>query len=195
MDFIEQHRRHIGFLERSCASFDAGYTEEALRIAVTLRVLFHDTESSTSLLTHLGIKSSALVLSTFEPGYKENKEDGTFTVAIPVLFNSLGERRAPLSRARRHEFITVSEWWHEVIACTNYKVSRKDVILAAANQDGGAHVDATPDRKTASMIRGNWTIKKVVESKVIEKRVNNDHFPLLRQFGHEVLNSPEISMR
>lgn len=195
MDFIEQLRRHIGFLERSCASFDAGYTEEALRIAVTLRVLFHDTKNSISLLTHLGLKSSALVLSTFEPGYKENKEDRTFSVTIPVLFNSLGERKAPLSRARRHEFIMASEWWQEVIAFTNQKVSRKDVILSAANQDGGAHVDATPDKKTASMIRGFWTIKKVVEGKVIEQRVNNDHFPLLRQFGHEVLNSPEISKR
>ena len=89
MDFIKQLSRHIGFLERSCAAFEAGYTEEALRIAVTLRVLFHDTKSSTSLLTHLGLKSSASVLSTFEPGYKENKEDKTFTVTIPALFNSL----------------------------------------------------------------------------------------------------------
>jgi hypothetical protein len=195
MDFIEQLRRHIKFLKRSCAAFDAGHTEEALRIAVTLRVLFHDTKKSTSLLTHLGLKSSSLVLSSFEPGYIENKEDGTFRVTIPVMLDSLGERKAPLSRARRHDFITASEWWQEVIVFTNYEISRKDVILSAANQDGGAHVDATPDNKTAAMIRGTWTIKRVVEGKVIEQRVNNDHFPLLFQFGYEVLNSPEISQK
>ena len=110
MDFIEQLRRHIKFLERSCAAFDAGHAEEALRIAVTLRVLFHDTTKSTSLLTHLGLKSSALVLSSLKPGYEENKKDGTFRVTIPVMFNSLGVRKAPLSRARRHDFITASEW-------------------------------------------------------------------------------------
>jgi hypothetical protein len=193
MDFIEQLRRHIGFLVRSCASFDAGHTEEALRIAVTLRVLFHDTKTSISLLTHLGLKSLALVLSTFEPGYRENKEARTFSVTIPVFLNSLGQRTPPLSGSRRHEFITASEWWEEIIAYTNYKVSRKDVVLAAANQDGGAHVDASPSKKTETMIRGFLTIKKVVAGKIIEQRINNDHFPLLRQFGYEVLNSPELS--
>jgi hypothetical protein len=111
------------------------------------------------------------------------------------MFNSLGVRKAPLSRARRHDFITASEWWQEVIAFTNYKISRKEVTLSAANQDGGAHVDGSPDNKTSDMIRGTWTIKRLLEGKVIEQRVNNDHFPLLRQFGYEVLNSPEISQK
>lgn len=193
MDFIEQLRRHIGFLARSCASFDAGHTEEALRIAVTLRVLFHDTNNSTSLLTHLGLKSSALVLTTFVPGYRENKEDRTFSVSIPVFLNGLGARSVPLGSARRHEFITASKWWDEIVAFTSDKVSRKDVVLAAANQDGGAHVDATPAKKTETMIRGFLTIKRLVEGKLIEQRINNDHFPLLQQFGYEVLNSPELA--
>jgi hypothetical protein len=199
MNFIEQLRRHIGFLERSCASYDAGNTEEALRIAVSLRVLFHDTKNSTSLLTHLNLKLSALVLSTFEPGYKENKEAGTFVISMPVFLNinSSGVRTPPLSKARRQEFISASEWWDEIIAYSppHHKVSRKDVILGASNQDGGAHVDSTPNEKLASMIKGNITITKVVQGKRIEQRVNNDHFPWLRQFGHEVLNSPDISQR
>jgi len=192
MDFTEQLRRHIKFLKRSCVDFDAGHPEEALRIAVTLRVLFHDKNNSTSLLAHLGLKSSSLILTTLEQGYKENKEDGTFSVTIPVFINSLGERAVPLGKARRHEFITVSEWWNEVIAYMNDRISRKDVVLAAANKDGGAHVDAKPDRKTETMIRGSMTIKRVVSGKIIEQRINNDHFPLLRQFGYEVLNSPGL---
>ncbi len=56
-EFTEQLKRHLGFLERSCAAYDSGHQEEALRIAVSLRVLFHDTQhSSVSLLSHLGIK-------------------------------------------------------------------------------------------------------------------------------------------
>ena len=193
MDFIEQLRRHIGFLARSCTSFDAGHTEEALRIAVTLRVKFHGTKNSTSLLAHLGLKSSALVLSTFEPGFRENKEDRTFSVTLPLFINSLGERAVPLGNARRHEFIRASEWWDETIAYTNYKVSRKDVVLAAANQDGGAHVDAAPDKKAETLIRGFLTIRRVVAGKLIEQRINNDHFPILRQLGYEVLNSPDLA--
>jgi hypothetical protein len=33
----------LGFLERSVAAFDQGYEDEAKRLAVTLRVLLHDT--------------------------------------------------------------------------------------------------------------------------------------------------------
>lgn len=59
-----QLRRQLGFLERSCTTFDAGDADEAIRIAVTLRVLLHDTPQSTSLLTHLGIKSSLMYIDT-----------------------------------------------------------------------------------------------------------------------------------
>ena len=62
----------------------------------------------------------------------------------------------------------------------------------AANKDGGAHVDAKPDKKTETIIRGFMTIKRVVSGKIIEQRINNDPFPLLRQFGYEVLNSPGL---
>ena len=68
-DFPAQLQRQIGFLKRSCLTYDSGHQEEALRIAVSLRVPFHDTKSSVSLLTHLGVKALARVLSTFEPGY------------------------------------------------------------------------------------------------------------------------------
>lgn len=194
-DFLSQIRRHIGFLERSCASYDEGHFEEALRIATSLRVLFHDTRSSTSLLTHLGIKSSVLVLSTFQLGYRKNKETGTFTASIPVFLDKLGGSRPAISRSQRHEFISVSEWWSEIIAFMHDKLSRKDIVLAAANKDGGVHVDARPDKKTQNLIKGFWTIKREVCGKVIEQRLDKDHLSFLRQFAYEVLNSPDISRR
>ncbi|MCK0439193.1 hypothetical protein MUG78_06870 [Gordonia alkaliphila] len=46
-DAADRFRRllssHIGFLKRSCWLFDQGHEDEALRIATSLRVLFHDT--------------------------------------------------------------------------------------------------------------------------------------------------------
>lgn len=60
-DAVDRFRRllssHVGFLKRSCWLFDQGHEDEALRIATSLRVLFHDTDASTSLLTHLGMKT------------------------------------------------------------------------------------------------------------------------------------------
>jgi hypothetical protein len=45
----------LGFLERSSAAFDEGYEDEAKRLAVTLRVLLHETTQSHSLLRQLGL--------------------------------------------------------------------------------------------------------------------------------------------
>jgi hypothetical protein len=44
----------LAFLEVSSASFNAGFEGEAKRLAVTLRVLFHNSQTSKSLVKMLG---------------------------------------------------------------------------------------------------------------------------------------------
>src|SRR2546425_4679404 len=68
-------------------------------IAVSLRVLFHDTKKSVSLLSHLGIKSSARVLSRFAPGYKPDTKSGILVCYTPIWLDSTGERTPPLENA------------------------------------------------------------------------------------------------
>jgi len=46
-------KMQLDFLNRSCLSYDQGFQDESFRIAVVLRVLFHNTKKSTSLLHHL----------------------------------------------------------------------------------------------------------------------------------------------
>ena len=48
----------------------------------------------------------------------------------------------------------VNEWWNEVVMVQDNSFSRKDIILATANQDGGAHVDPSPTAKTAELREG-----------------------------------------
>jgi hypothetical protein len=47
----------LQFIEASADAFDKGFEGEAKRLAVTLRVLLHDTKSSRSLLGQLGRKN------------------------------------------------------------------------------------------------------------------------------------------
>jgi hypothetical protein len=56
----------LGFLGRSCEDFDPGHHAEAVRIAAVLRTLFHDTRSSTSLLSHLNARKIHLLSTTFD---------------------------------------------------------------------------------------------------------------------------------
>lgn len=194
-DFLAQLRRQIGFLERSCAAYDSGHREEALCIAVSLRILFHDTKQSVSLLTHLGVKESVRVLSTFELDLKGDNKTGLISAGMPVWLDSTGERTAPLNDVMRRDLIPAAEWWTEVVISMKHKLGRKDVVLAAADQDGGAHVDAVPDPETVEMIKGIGTFASIFKGQVTRRVLDNHHFPLLRQFGHEVLSSPDISGR
>jgi hypothetical protein len=193
MSFTEQLQRQSEFLRRSCRDYDNGHVEEALRIAVALRILFHDTKTSTSLLTHLKTKQVARILTTFEPGFTKNKQTGLMAITIPMFVDHTGARHPPLDSSDRHEFVSVTEWWDQVVMGSNQRPSRKDIILSAANQDGGAHVDAEPGAKAKELISGVGTFAIERDGVVIEKRtLSNHHFPLIRQFGYEVLNSPDI---
>ncbi|SHJ92052.1 hypothetical protein SAMN04487911_1589 [Arenibacter nanhaiticus] len=57
---LEDHlKEQIEFLNTSCDLFDDGKFAEAKRIATIIRVLFHDTRHSKSLLGQLGRKSDS----------------------------------------------------------------------------------------------------------------------------------------
>jgi hypothetical protein len=67
VDFKGHLTKQLGFLERSCQSYDAGISDEAIRIATVIRVIIHHTGASTSLLKHLGATTINLLSTTFEP--------------------------------------------------------------------------------------------------------------------------------
>ena len=58
-------REHLGFLRASADAYDAGFDGEAKRLAVSVRVLVHDTNNSKSLLGQLGQKNTQFVDSAF----------------------------------------------------------------------------------------------------------------------------------
>ncbi len=64
-DFQKHLATQIKFIEASSKSYDAGFEDEAQRLATTLRVLFHDSsKDSISLLSHLKVKNIIYLLSS-----------------------------------------------------------------------------------------------------------------------------------
>lgn len=140
MNFTEQFERQLNFLRRSCEAFDIGYTDEAIRIAVSLRVLFHDTGKSTSLITHLGADPLKL-LSTVRP---QSLDPGVVVYDGLTRFTAAGPT-AKLGIGVRTEEVPFDRWWNQVVYVPREGVSvtRRSLVLAAANKDGGAHVAAS----------------------------------------------------
>jgi hypothetical protein len=57
----------LRFIQRSCEAFDQGAEDEAIRIATSLRIIFHNTKMSVSLVTHLGLGGKKILSSS--PGH------------------------------------------------------------------------------------------------------------------------------
>ena len=191
VDAKEQLRRQLLFIESSCCGYDSGIHEEALRIAVSLRVLFHHTGNSHSLIEQLGVKSSLHLLSTFCER-KPNEAKQGLAVSIGGIISEAGVS-PELGLSQHERLLPFATWWREIVHTFNTDLSRKDIILSAANQDGGAHVDPTPSPHTKELRAGVGMIRYTTDKGTIVRPLSNAHFHLLRQFGYEILNSPELT--
>lgn len=191
MSFVEQLRTHLRFITTSCEEYDLGHKQEALRIAVSLRVLFHDTRNSRSILKHLNMKESINLMSTIGTGKNHQDFESITMISIPLMLSMDGVKPS-LEDHGKSINLKVEDWWNEIIMKQGIPLSRKDVALAAANQDGGAHVDSNPDAKTRDLKEGIGTFTKTVNGVEVTEDLVDHHFPLLRQLGYEVLNSPEL---
>ena len=89
--------------------------------------------------------------------------------------------------------ILCADWWEQPIFIRDKKAyTRKDIVLAAANKDGGAHVD-NPDAKLQALQEGFWirTVTHADGTKKTEPLADN-HFRMLRRFAEELLSSKEL---
>ena len=185
----KQLARQLAFIETSCRSYDAGFCDEAVRIAVAIRVLIHESKNSHSLLHQLCLRDSVQLLSTFPD---TTPSEGVIAVSFGGLLSGSGVEPA-LDRARHRSFLTVEQWWQQVVHIFNDEYSRRDVVLSAANQDGGAHVDPRPSEKTKGLRSGVGTLTTTtIDGETTTRDLDNSHFYLVRQFGYEILQSPAL---
>jgi hypothetical protein len=187
-DFKIQLQRQLGFLSRSAESYDSGYHDEAVRLATTIRVLLHDTRQSTSLLSHLKVKSSIKLLTTvstppLEPGLF--LFDGLTTMSLRGIEPSMSDFG---------EFVSADAWWDQVVIVTGPKawINRRLLVLGAANKDGGAHVDARLDQEYQQLLDGMWAVAGRDARVETSIPLTDHHFIAIRQLVHELLNSPDL---
>lgn len=152
---LEHLRDQLGFIDASCARFDAGVHAEAKRLATAVRVLAHDTTMSTGLLTRIGITQLLPWADGTIPGgprvLRLAKEAGVAPVGslltvIPSRSVTTWEpafQQVPLGPHR----VGFTYWWHasRIFDKQGTAASRRDVVLWLAHHDGGAHVDDLPE--------------------------------------------------
>ena len=193
VDFKEHLKKQLGFLERSSQSYDTGFADEAIRIATVIRVLVHQTGSSTSLLKHLNATTINLLSTTFEPSAQTVSFVGMGMMRVgdgqSEYFPQLGE--GPIN-----ELIPVSKWWNQVVMVLDakHRITRKSIVLAAANKDGGAHVDEklTAEYVALAIAGAVGTFVYKTQGQHEEVPIESAHLVSLRQMGYELLHSPML---
>lgn len=193
MNYRRELKNQLSFIENSCSLYDAGSTHEALRIAVALRVIFHDTRHSISLMTLLERKDSMRLMTTIgsQLSHQElielKKIQPQFVmIHKPLMLTQKGVTPL-LDKYKSNEVAVTEKWWNELVLINRtFAYSRKDIVLAAANQDGGAHIDPKPSSKTKELKSSQG--KHSINNRPFQE-ITEHHLPLLRQMGYEVLNS------
>lgn len=188
---LEQRlREQLGFIAASSKSYDDGTDGEARRIAVSLRLLCHQTTKSHALLSQLGLLSRVKFLAT---GMRIDKRN--LMPQAPLTMMSVGSGGAsyrPMldERIARPRWIPFDKWWRLKIIRDGKSVefSRKELVLEIENRDGGAHVDPSLDEAYHRLSRENsmgWLFLREGASPQSSPFEAGPELATVRQIGHE----------
>jgi hypothetical protein len=192
--FREKFEEQLRFLAHSSDLFDHGHEDEAIRLATSLRIIFHDTQSSTSLLTHLGLKHERMLSSWRGHG------DWHDYLSHEININSPHPVKMRPFLGNQFTQVPMEDWWDNqpVFVYASKTFSRRIIILSAANRDGGAHVDAKLETYYRALCAGEYAIGITGNlhyegptpfPQGVAIYAKNAHLALIRQFAHETMRS------
>ncbi|MGE7434181.1 hypothetical protein [Kitasatospora sp. NPDC001175] len=198
-DLLQLLEENVGFLKASSASFDAGFEAEAKRLAVTMRVLLHDTAQSQSLLGQLGVKHQMLFMDTAEHINPNNLLPSAPGLVMMQMATGVGASyippldAVPLAPGRIHPPADFDSWWADDIArdFSGTLWSRKKFALTMANKEGGAHVDPRLNAAYESLAKHNGLGFASNASGAMRPLEGNIVAASVRQIAYELLKTLE----
>jgi hypothetical protein len=103
---MKKLHEQLMFVERSSKAFDEGLEDEAIRIALSLRVIFHDKGVSKSMISHLGFANKKMLSSAPPRGTWMNFLSQQINLTLPQPV-----RMVPLLGNKFRE-VTIENWWN-----------------------------------------------------------------------------------
>ena len=194
MDFKRELQKQLNFILTSCRAYDQGIREEAIRIAVAARVLFHQTPNSHALIRHHTGFNALKLRSTCADLSVPNAHFLGFIGMEP----STEQFHPYLDNVQRDAQVSIDAWWSQEpilkLMQNQETITRKQLILAAANKDGGAHVETSKPGEYERLESGLGFQVDVTFTSGLRKMVTLRFANLaaLRQIGHELLTSPDL---
>jgi hypothetical protein len=183
--------------------FDEGNKAAAKDTAVKLRVLLHDTSKSTSLLRQLGVKKAFRYLDTAGAADPNNLFPtwGLIKVKLHVgPADDSAEYEASLDNSSKRtgdRYLDFNEWWSRIVIkdIQGNELSRKDLVMLLAHEEGGAHVQPRPGKEYHAISKENTLLgvarfaedrpPQSVGGRPIEESVRQIAYEVLRTFDEQ----------
>jgi hypothetical protein len=148
-DFYRHLEEQYQLLSSNCRAYDDGLEAASYQIATNIRVLVHDTQTSTSLMRHLGRKDRGSFYGSKFIRSKKNIAERHFLTYLTMPANHGDMLYRPLcallgTDAPDYDIMKFHQWWTQIVSHSFGKkssLSRAKLVLNMANKDGGAHVD------------------------------------------------------
>lgn len=196
---LAEHMKLIAVLSEC---YDGGNEIVALAIATAIRVLLHNTQHSTSLLTHLTAKSVCLLSTNLREPLEKVHLGLVRRINVGVNDGKGGEAKYwPLCDERyfpspRQHFVMLAfdAWWKECVfenENTQHRLTRRDLVLAVTNKDGGAHFDTEVEERY-DQFRKSWSGGSSLVGRRPGTKRGYDNIPIypaIRQVAYELLHS------
>ncbi|MCQ2011182.1 hypothetical protein NOM01_14430 [Sporolactobacillus sp. STSJ-5] len=186
-ELMSQWSDQLQFVLSSAKLFDMGNESEAKRLATSLRILFHHTRNSNSLLNQLNRERNLYLYSSGSLYTPSNLVSSWVLLQLESSKSGLYYRPLNDKISQRTFFLRYEDWWNEIIFDDKESVfTRKDIVCFVSNQDGGAHVDPILNEKYAKLTKYN----SIGWSDSFGRPVNNNPaYNAIRQIANEILIS------
>jgi len=191
-DLRQELADQVALLVNACRSFDQGLRPVGKHIALSLRLLLHNSSSSKALLSQLDLVSKRFMDTSREMG------SITLSTECSLCIIRMGgpeggvswEARSLTGEASPPRWIQFQDWWNNAVIKDEKgrTFNRRELILHVAETDGGAHVDPGLDEAYMALSRENSLGTEFIANGVVLPP-ENPALPCMRQIAHEVLET------
>ena len=181
----------VDLLVQACGRYDGGFTVIAKHMAVSMRVLLHQTGHSRALLEQLSLRGFRFLDTA------RNLSPTNLLSEINLCVLQIGPpepQYVPLCTIgggpHPSKWVPFSEWWNKPVIKDGQRrtFSRRDLVTMVANTDGGGHVDPELDDAYFALSRENslgWMFSKGDTT----APMSSPERPCIRQIAHELLET------
>lgn len=187
-ELCEQLNEQLDRLRQYTEIYDSGDYTIAKEMAIKLRVIFHNTPNSHSLVKQLKFHNK----NYLDTGSKyDPKNLVTFMGLLMIHVENGKTKLIPKLDSKEGVYVNFDNWWKnkKIIEDKHQKsFTRWKIIREVVNKDGGAHVDPNIDIDYEELSKNNsigWEIFDGIKS----NPVNNPVFPCIRQIVFETLET------